>query len=406
MIGDTLSIDNSLCEILTMESDTEKAVKKYQDSLVAASKRSFKVNQLKQKTIEHKLVPWWTEELTVMRKKINAMRRRYQRTRQDNNLRESRKLQYLQEKRRYEATLRKAKIQSWKQYCNTTTSANPWNMVYKLATGKMRSNSILTTIRRPDGTVTSGLAESVNAMMDHFTPADHEITDSEYHKLITTQNKTPVTTEDDKLFTTAEVRNAIHAMNRNKAPGEDGITSEILQRAYKLLPNSTTAMYNGCLRTACFAKIWKRAKLIPIVKPGKEACEDVTKYRPISLLNTAAKVLEKLLINRKMHHVYSNNLMNKNQYGFTPQTSTVDAVKTLKDYVQSSIDEGLYVAVISLDIREAFDSAWWPVILASLRQISCPGNLYRLSGSYFKDRTAIISMNNSVTQRHISKDCP
>jgi hypothetical protein len=79
-------------------------------------------------------------------------------------------------------------------------------MVYKLATGKMRSNSILTTIRRPDGTVTSGLAETVNAMTDHFTPADHEITDSEYHKLIRTQNKTPVTTEDDKPFTTAEVR--------------------------------------------------------------------------------------------------------------------------------------------------------------------------------------------------------
>jgi hypothetical protein len=120
-------------------------------------------------------------------------------------------------------------------------------MVYKLATGKMRSSSILTTIRRPDGTVTSGLAETVNAMMDHFTPADHEITDSVYHKLIRAQNKTPVTTEDDKLFTTAEVRNAMHAMNRNKAPGEDGITSEILQCAYKLLPKSTTAMYNGCL---------------------------------------------------------------------------------------------------------------------------------------------------------------
>jgi hypothetical protein len=78
-------------------------------------------------------------------------------------------------------------------------------MVCKLATGKMRNYSILTTIRRPDGTITSGLAETVNAMMDHFTPADHEITDSECHKLIKTQIKTQVTTEDDKLFTTAEV---------------------------------------------------------------------------------------------------------------------------------------------------------------------------------------------------------
>jgi len=156
-------------------------------------------------------------------------------------LRETRKLQYLQEKRKYEATLSKAKIQSSKQYCNGTTSANPWNMIYKLATGKIRSYSTLATIRRLDGTVTSGMAETLNVMMEHFTPAHEEITD-DYHKLTRAQNKTPVTTEDDKLFTTAEIRDAIYAMNRNKAPGEDGITSNILQRAYDLLPKSTTAM--------------------------------------------------------------------------------------------------------------------------------------------------------------------
>jgi hypothetical protein len=100
-------------------------------------------------------------------------------------------------------------------------------------------------------------------------------------------------------------------VNKNKAPGEDGITSDILQRAFNLLPKSTTAMYNGCLRTACFSRIWKRAKIIPIVKPGKETSDDISKYRPISLINAAAKVLEKVLFNRIMHHIYSNNLMSK-----------------------------------------------------------------------------------------------
>jgi hypothetical protein len=306
------------------------------------------------------------------------MRRQYQRTQQDSNLRETRKLQNLQEKRKYEATPRKAKIESWKQYCKATTSANPWNVVYKLATGKMRSSNTLSTIRRPDGTITSGMVETLNVTMEHFTPTDEEVTDNDYHKLIRAQNKAPVTTEDDKPFTTAEIRDAIYAMNKDTAPGEDGITSDILQRAYDLLPKSTTAMYNGCVGTACFPKIWKRAKRIPIVKPGKETCEDMTKYRPISLLNTAAKVLEKVLVSRIMYYVYSNNLMNKNQYGFTPQTSTVDAVMVLKDYVQSSIDNGKYVAAKSLDVKGAFEAAWWPGILASLRQLGCPRNLYNL----------------------------
>jgi hypothetical protein len=40
-------------------------------------------------------------------------------------------------------------------------------MVYKLATGKIRSCSTLSTLRMPDGTVTSGMAETVNVMMEH-----------------------------------------------------------------------------------------------------------------------------------------------------------------------------------------------------------------------------------------------
>jgi hypothetical protein len=216
-------------------------------------------------------------ELTIMRKKINAIRRRYQRTIQDSNLREIRNDQYLQEKRKYEATLRKAKIQSWKQYCNATMSTNPWNTVHKLATCKLKICSTLSTIRRPDGRATADMAETINVMMGHFTPADEKETDNDYHKLIRAQNATQMTTEDDKLFTTAEIRDAVHTLNRNKAPGEDDIKSQILKRAYNLLPKATTAMYNGCLRTACFPRTWKRAKPIPIVKPEKETCDDITK---------------------------------------------------------------------------------------------------------------------------------
>jgi hypothetical protein len=175
------------------------------------------------------------------------------------------------------------------------------------------SSNPLSTLRKPDGTVTTDTAETMHFMMDSFAPENEE-KDNEYHKLIRAQIKTPITTEDDKLFTPTEIRDAINGMNKNKAPGEDGITSDILQRALNLLPKFTTAMYNGCLRTACLPRIWKRAKIIPIFKPGKETRDDISKYRPISLINTAAKVLEKVQINRVMHHMYSNNLMSKNQY--------------------------------------------------------------------------------------------
>jgi len=106
-----------------------------------------------------------------------------------------------------------------------------------------------------------------------------------------------------------------------------------------------------------------------------------------------------------MHHIHSNNLMSRNQFRFTPQTSTIDDVMASKDFVQESINEGQYIAVIILDVKGAFDAAWWPGILASLRNLRCPKNLYKLCVSYFNEKTAFI-INNGTVQRKISKGCP
>ena len=93
----------------------------------------------------------------------------------------------------------------------------------------------------------------------------------------------------------------VASMDRKKVLGEDRITGEVYKSAFEILPRYITAMYSGCLRRGVFPKRWKTAKLIPIVKQGKENSDEVSKYHPISLLNTGGKDLEKLLINRINH---------------------------------------------------------------------------------------------------------
>jgi hypothetical protein len=107
-------------------------------------------------------------------------------------------------------------------------------------------------------------------------------------------------------------------MGKNKAPGEDSIQSEVYKSTVEILPRYMTAIYNGCLRKGTFPQRWKTALMIPITKPGKTESEEASKFRPISLLNTGGKVLEKLLISRINHHVSTQGYMNKNQFGFRP----------------------------------------------------------------------------------------
>jgi hypothetical protein len=121
-------------------------------------------------------------------------------------------------------------------------------------------------------------------MLEHFAPEDsqHDVSD---HKQARTPSLEPIYTEDDKQFTVQEIRNAVTSLGGKKAPGVDGITGEIYKGAFKLFPNYITALYNGCLRKGTFPTRWKRAKVIPVTKPGKENSDEVSKFRPINLLN-------------------------------------------------------------------------------------------------------------------------
>jgi len=151
-------------------------------------------------------------------------------------------------------------------------------------------------------------------MLYYLIPKDEENDDSDYHNTIIAQRERPIHTADHRKYSPEEIRTAIEAINSKKVPRGDGITNEILQRAYGQLPNFFHTLYHQCLRQGGFPKIWKRVKVIPIMKPGKEDTKDPSKYRTISLINVGGTVFEKLLINRIMHYVYTNDLLNHNQF--------------------------------------------------------------------------------------------
>jgi len=60
--------------------------------------------------------------------------------------------------------------------------------------------------------------------------------------------------------------------------------------------------------------------------------------------------------------------MNENQFGFRPQKSTVDAAKSIKTFVQESLDAGEVTALMCLDVQGAFNAAWWSGIQKELKE--------------------------------------
>ena len=91
-----------------------------------------------------KFKPWWSADLTIRRKLVNAAKRRFKRSKNDqskeiygNRLRELR--------RQYKEELLRAKLESWKTFCSERSKTCPWK-IYKMGKSGFAKRAIPTTL--------------------------------------------------------------------------------------------------------------------------------------------------------------------------------------------------------------------------------------------------------------------
>jgi hypothetical protein len=107
-----------------------------------------------------------------------------------------------------------------------------------------------------------------------------------------------------------------------------------------------------------------------------------------------------------MHFLYTNDLLNQNQFGFTPQRSTTEAAMAAKYFIDEALTKGKIVALVSLDVKGTFDAAWGPSVIKALKDFYCPRNLYILTKNYFSERTAFVASNSIRIETAVNKGCP
>jgi len=150
--------------------------------------------------------------------------------------------------------MQEAKLKSWKTFCTINDGVNPWDIVYKIAAEKIRTTTRLTTPEKEDGTYTTDTKNTIMHMLEHFVPDDREDSDNELHRKFMKDVQEPPDTADDKALTKVDIIANLKKFNPKKAPGDDGLTSDILTRAFQVLPLFFTRMYNTCLKEGCFPK--------------------------------------------------------------------------------------------------------------------------------------------------------
>ncbi len=207
---------------------------------------------------------------------------------------------------------------------------------------------------------------------------------------------------DLKSVTDDEVANAISRLSSSRASGPDQITSFMLKSGRSAITPVLTHLFNLSLRKKSFPQSWKSAKVTPLYKSGPRDSPD--NYRPISVLPTIGKVIERLVHSQCQKYLTENNILSEAQAGFREGRSTGTCLAQFLHNIYEGIDQGRAAGVLFLDLAKAFDSVDHGILLEKLRYLGFKPSSVTWFDSYLANRSQCTFVNNVCSTTDIV-DC-
>jgi len=189
-------------------------------------------------------------------------------------------------------------------------------------------------------------------------------------------------------FSHRELGDALRACSSPSAPGPDHITWSHLKMVLSDVKASVVVLTlaDACLRVGYWPRHFKESVSVIIPKPGKPSYSTPKSFRPIVLLNTLGKLIEKMISTRLQFDGVKFGLFHPNQFGGIRQRSTEDAGLFLTHLVRTGWAQGLRTSVVAFDIAQFFPSLNHDMLMAILSRQGFSGNVRKFFASYLVGR--------------------
>ena len=188
----------------------------------------------------------------------------------------------------------------------------------------------------------------------------------------------------------------LQSLKRNKSTGLDGVSAKFLNDSAQTIFNQVTHIINLSINTSTVPSSLKCAKVVPLYK--KDNKFEVGNYRPVSILCSLSKILERVIYNQLEEYLVSNNLLYNFQSGFRSNFSTDTCLIHLTDHIKQEISSGKYVGMVLIDLRKAFDTVNHEILCTKLKSLGLNQSSVNWFNSYLTDRSQLVECNGTQSK--------
>ncbi|GBC34051.2 hypothetical protein GLOIN_2v1846731 [Rhizophagus irregularis DAOM 181602=DAOM 197198] len=162
-----------------------------------------------------------------------------------------------------------------------------------------------------------------------------------------------------------------------KAVGPTGIAYDEIKKAPSEFNHLLRDIINDVLRNQIMPEDWKLANIYPIPKP-KPWGYRLNNTRPITLLETARKVMMKIITKRISKIMVEHQILQGYQYAGLPLNSTFEPLRIINEIIQHSNERDKELWILALDMSKAYDRINVFMLEKAMKRIKFPVELINL----------------------------
>ncbi len=300
----------------------------------------------------------------------------------------------------YNTLLRKSKNLFYhnKLQENAKNPKKNWETLNEII-GKKSCNKKISEINNDNGLTLTNDIEIAERFNDFFSSIGQKISDS-----ISKTDTDPLSylKHDPNIpqlkfdeITPTHINDMIKQISPKKSLDIDGISNFLLSQLNDQISVPLAYIFNISLKTGTYPNKFKTSRVIPIFKSGDHLLAD--NYRPISLVSSIAKILDKIVAIGLTNHLELNKLLYPFQFGFQKKSSTELNLLHMSNFISSALNSNKYCIGVFLDLKKAFDVVPHELLLKKLNFFGITGKIWEWFQSYLKGRAQKVEINGKLS---------